>query len=106
MHTHAHTHTHTHAPCNMHTHTHTTRTHTHTHTHKHMHTHTHTHTHTTHAHRDLAARNVHISDDSVAKVSDFSLTRDVQTLAFSKEEGTKVHVRWTAPEALRENVSS
>lgn len=53
--------------------------------------------------RDLAARNVLISDDNRAKVSDFGLTREV----FSKKsgEGTKLPVKWTAPEALRENVS-
>ncbi len=51
--------------------------------------------------RDLAARNVLISEDNVAKVSDFGLTREV----FSKSEGTKLPVKWTSPEALRENVS-
>ena len=50
--------------------------------------------------RDLAARNVLISDDNVAKVSDFGLTRDV----LQKSEGMKLPVKWTAPEALRENV--
>ena len=38
----------------------------------------------------------------MAKVSDFGLTREV----FSKSEGTKLPVKWTAPEALRENVSA
>lgn len=52
-------------------------------------------------HRDLAARNVLISEDNVAKVSDFGLTREV----ISKSEGTKLPVKWTSPEALRENVS-
>jgi len=93
---------HPHTP-HMHTHTYTCLSHAHTHT---THAHTTTHIHTTHAHRDLAAQNVHIADDNVAKVSDFSLTRDVQTLAFSKEKGTKIRVKWTAPEALREIVSS
>ena len=65
------------------------------------HTHTHTCTHT-HAQRDLAARNVLIADDNVAKVSDFGLTREV----LSKQEGTKLPVKWTAPEALRGSVSS
>ena len=50
--------------------------------------------------RDLAARNVLIGDDNAAKVSDFGLTRDVVL----KGEGTKLPVKWTAPEALRENV--
>ena len=52
-------------------------------------------------HRDLAARNVLIADDNVAKVSDFGLTREV----VSKQKGTKLPVKWTAPEALRDNVS-
>jgi c-src tyrosine kinase len=52
-------------------------------------------------HRDLAARNVLIADDNKAKVSDFGLTRDV----LQKSEGMKLPVKWTAPEALRENVS-
>ena len=51
--------------------------------------------------RDLAARNVLIADDNKAKVSDFGLTRDV----LQKSEGMKLPVKWTAPEALRENVS-
>lgn len=42
-----------------------------------------------------------ISEDSIAKVSDFGLTREV----ISKSEGTKLPVKWTSPEALRENVS-
>ena len=52
--------------------------------------------------RDLAARNVLISDDNVAKVSDFGLTREV----VSEQKGTKLPVKWTAPEALRDNVSN
>ncbi len=51
--------------------------------------------------RDLAARNVLISDENIAKVSDFGLTKDV----FTNTEGAKLPVKWTAPEALRENVS-
>ena len=51
--------------------------------------------------RDLAARNVLISDENIAKVSDFGLTKDV----FTNSEGAKLPVKWTAPEALRENVS-
>ena len=52
------------------------------------------------SHRDLAARNVLISDENTAKVSDFGLTRDV----LQKTGGMKLPVKWTAPEALRENV--
>ncbi|XP_008406143.1 megakaryocyte-associated tyrosine-protein kinase isoform X1 [Poecilia reticulata] len=48
-------------------------------------------------HRDLAARNVLISDDSVAKVSDFGLAK-----VDSKEtDKAKLPVKWTAPEALK-----
>uniref|UniRef100_A0AAX7TXI0 Tyrosine-protein kinase n=1 Tax=Astatotilapia calliptera TaxID=8154 RepID=A0AAX7TXI0_ASTCA len=48
-------------------------------------------------HRDLAARNVLISDDNVAKVSDFGLTK-VDSKVSDK---AKLPVKWTAPEALK-----
>ncbi|XP_037530583.1 megakaryocyte-associated tyrosine-protein kinase [Nematolebias whitei] len=48
-------------------------------------------------HRDLAARNVLVSDNSVAKVSDFGLTK-----VDSKEsDKAKLPIKWTAPEALK-----
>jgi len=51
-------------------------------------------------HRDLAARNVLVSDDSMAKVSDFGLTK-----VDSKEsDKAKLPVKWTAPEALKKEV--
>jgi len=52
-------------------------------------------------HRDLAARNILISDDCIAKVSDFGLARD----ASFNLQGGKFPVKWTAPEALKEGVS-
>lgn len=50
--------------------------------------------------RDLAARNVLISDDNVAKVSDFGLARETKY----NQEGGKFPIKWTAPEALRKSV--
>ena len=52
-------------------------------------------------HRDLAARNVLLSDDQVAKVCDFGLAREMTTEA----DGGKLPIKWTAPEALKYNVS-
>nr|XP_051697061.1 tyrosine-protein kinase CSK [Oryctolagus cuniculus] len=51
-------------------------------------------------HRDLAARNVLVSEDNMAKVSDFGLTKE----ASSTQDTGKLPVKWTAPEALREKV--
>lgn len=53
-------------------------------------------------HRDLAARNVLVAEDNSAKVSDFGLARDEN---FSLDGG-KLPIKWTAPEALKQNVSS
>lgn len=52
-------------------------------------------------HRDLAARNILVSDDNVAKVSDFGLTK-VDSKVSDK---AKLPVKWTAPEALNKEVS-
>ncbi len=52
-------------------------------------------------HRDLAARNILISENDVAKVSDFGLSRE----ASLNQEGGKFPIKWTAPEALRKAVS-
>ncbi|GAA6101307.1 tyrosine-protein kinase CSK [Tachysurus ichikawai] len=49
-------------------------------------------------HRDLAARNVLVSDDNIAKVSDFGLTKE----ASSTQDTAKLPIKWTSPEALRE----
>ena len=51
-------------------------------------------------HRDLAARNILISEDCLAKVSDFGLARD----ASFNLQGGKFPVKWTAPEALKDGV--
>lgn len=51
-------------------------------------------------HRDLAARNVLVAEDNSAKVSDFGLARDEN---FSLDGG-KLPIKWTAPEALKQNV--
>ncbi|XP_076443663.1 tyrosine-protein kinase CSK-like isoform X2 [Babylonia areolata] len=50
-------------------------------------------------HRDLAARNVLVHDDGKAKVSDFGLAK----FGDFSLTGTKFPIKWTAPEALREN---
>lgn len=51
-------------------------------------------------HRDLAARNVLISEDCVAKVSDFGLAREE---CYNLDVG-KLPIKWTAPEALKNGV--
>ncbi|XP_022100836.1 tyrosine-protein kinase CSK-like [Acanthaster planci] len=49
-------------------------------------------------HRDLAARNILVSDEDIAKVSDFGLAQHDKDVA----EKSKIPVKWTAPEAVRE----
>ncbi|XP_071794590.1 tyrosine-protein kinase CSK-like [Asterias amurensis] len=48
-------------------------------------------------HRDLAARNILVSDEDIAKVSDFGLAQHDRDLV----EKSKIPVKWTAPEAVR-----
>ncbi|XP_024945239.1 tyrosine-protein kinase CSK isoform X2 [Cephus cinctus] len=52
-------------------------------------------------HRDLAARNVLVAEDNSAKVSDFGLARDENFTL----DGGKLPIKWTAPEALKQNCS-
>lgn len=52
-------------------------------------------------HRDLAARNVLVSEDNIAKVSDFGLTKEASSI----QDTAKLPVKWTSPEALREKVA-
>lgn len=51
-------------------------------------------------HRDLAARNVLIAENGRAKVSDFGLARNEKN---TTTESAKLPIKWTAPEALKQN---
>ncbi|XP_056613815.1 megakaryocyte-associated tyrosine-protein kinase isoform X1 [Triplophysa dalaica] len=50
-------------------------------------------------HRDLAGRNILVSEDSVAKVSDFGLA--VAKVSSTTPDNLKLPVKWTAPEAFK-----
>ncbi|XP_068508011.1 ephrin type-B receptor 5-like [Syngnathus scovelli] len=57
-------------------------------------------------HRDLAARNVLVNSNLVCKVSDFGLSRlmrgmDHNMPTYTASLGSKIPVRWTAPEAFQ-----
>ena len=54
-------------------------------------------------HRDLAARNVLISDTDHAKISDYGLALHKASNAF---QSGKLPTKWTAPEALNDNIFS
>ncbi|KAI5094481.1 tyrosine-protein kinase FRK, partial [Silurus meridionalis] len=64
-------------------------------------------------HRDLAARNVLVGDNNICKVADFGLARidgvyvydddDDEEPVYEVKQGTKLPVKWTAPEALHDN---
>lgn len=54
--------------------------------------------------RDLAARNVLLNNNGQAKISDFGLSRKGEIHV--PHEGGKFPVKWTAPEALKESVST
>lgn len=60
-------------------------------------------------HRDLAARNVLISGEGTAKVADFGLARPDTARDDPAEQArlqAKLPIKWTAPEALKHNVST
>eukprot|EP00045_Choanoeca_perplexa_P005807 m.48638 g.48638 ORF g.48638 m.48638 type:complete len:580 (-) comp13305_c0_seq2:60-1799(-) len=50
-------------------------------------------------HRDLAARNCLVGDNLAVKVADFGMGRVVDDL-YTARTGTKMPIKWTAPEAL------
>ncbi|XP_042526981.1 fibroblast growth factor receptor 3 isoform X2 [Dipodomys spectabilis] len=56
-------------------------------------------------HRDLAARNVLVTEDTVMKIADFGLARDVHNLDYYKKTTNgRLPVKWMAPEALFDRV--
>ena len=55
-------------------------------------------------HRDLAARNILLDVDLIAKISDFGLAQIVNQPTKDSMLG-KFPIKWSAPEALRQNVS-
>jgi serine/threonine protein kinase len=56
-----------------------------------------------HTPSDLAARNVLISEDNRAKVADFGLAK---VSAMGETDAGKLPIKWTAPEVLRQKVST
>ena len=50
-------------------------------------------------HRDLAARNCLVGDNLLIKIADFGMGRVVDDL-YTARTGTKMPIKWTAPEAL------
>ncbi|XP_073931246.1 tyrosine-protein kinase Srms isoform X1 [Castor canadensis] len=57
-------------------------------------------------HRDLAARNVLVGDDLTCKVADFGLARLLKDDVYSPSSGSKIPVKWTAPEAANYRIFS
>nr|KAG5705281.1 hypothetical protein BaRGS_010732 [Batillaria attramentaria] len=54
-------------------------------------------------HRDLAARNILVGDLNTVKVADFGFARLIEEGEYNPKKGTKVPIRWTAPEVMFEN---
>ncbi|XP_008578071.1 PREDICTED: tyrosine-protein kinase Srms [Galeopterus variegatus] len=57
-------------------------------------------------HRDLAARNVLVGDNLACKVADFGLARLLKDDIYSPSSGSKIPVKWTAPEAANYHIFS
>ncbi|XP_028394329.1 ephrin type-B receptor 3-like [Dendronephthya gigantea] len=62
-------------------------------------------------HRDLAARNVLVNDMMLCKISDFGLSRELETtntqsVGEYETSGGKIPIRWTAPEAFKFRIFS
>ncbi|XP_069352146.1 tyrosine-protein kinase Srms [Eulemur rufifrons] len=57
-------------------------------------------------HRDLAARNVLVDDGLACKVADFGLARLLKDDVYSPRSGSKIPIKWTAPEAATYRVFS
>ena len=55
-------------------------------------------------HRDLAARNVLVDSDSRCKISDYGMSRVLDDKTYYRSFGAALPVRWTAPEALEEQI--
>ena len=57
-------------------------------------------------HRDLAARNVLVDSKLRCKISDYGMSRVLDDKSFYQSHGAALPVRWTAPEALEQQVFS
>ena len=55
-------------------------------------------------HRDLAARNVLVDSNIRCKISDYGMSRVLDDKTYYRSFGATLPVRWTAPEALEEQV--
>ena len=55
-------------------------------------------------HRDLAARNVLVDSNIRCKISDYGMSRVLDDKTFYRSYGATLPVRWTAPEALEEQI--